>query len=133
MKNSTFGLLLQCLREKRKLSLRELAQIAEVDHAYIYRLETGEKYSPSEEVLSKLIRALKPDKRESSLLHYLAKQPETDSALVKHTFEDQSVSFDVFKIAANAAFRGSERPEPAKLIQRVQKMLTMLDEKDTNG
>ena len=35
------GSVLRALREKRGLSLRELGQLAEVDHAYIHRLETG--------------------------------------------------------------------------------------------
>ena len=54
MQETGLGVLLQHLREKRGLSLRELGQLSGVDHAYIYRLETGEKEAPSEEVVSKL-------------------------------------------------------------------------------
>ena len=50
---SALGVLLRSLRDGRGLNLRELGLLAEVDHAYIYRLETGAKESPSEEVLSK--------------------------------------------------------------------------------
>ena len=72
MAQPAFGLLLQRLREERRLSLRELGQLAEIDHAYIYRLENGQKESPSEEALTKLIRALKAPKREAEMLRYLA-------------------------------------------------------------
>ena len=73
MPQTALGFLLQNLREERGLSFRELALLADIDHAYIYRLETGAKESPSDEVLSKLIRALKAAKREAEMLRYLAR------------------------------------------------------------
>ena len=75
MAQPALGFLLQRLREERKLSLREFAQLAGIDHAYIYRLETGDRESPSEEILSKLIRALKVGKREAEMLRYLRGTP----------------------------------------------------------
>ena len=89
MAQPALGFLLQTLREERRLSLRELAQLASVDHAYIYRLETGDKESPSDDVLSKLIRALKVEKREADILRYLAKHTETDAALVQYVLKGQ--------------------------------------------
>jgi HTH-type transcriptional regulator, competence development regulator len=122
------GLLLQSLREERRLSLRELAQLGDIDHAYIYRLETGDKESPSEEVLSKLIRALKVGKREADILRYLAKHTETDAALVAHILKDPSISYEIFASAAGAAFRGTARPDYSKLIDRVRRIM-----QDENG
>lgn len=123
MTQSALGTLLRNLREERGLSLRELSQLADIDHAYIYRLETGDKDSPSEEVLSKLVRALKPGKREAEMLRYLAEHTETDSALVTHVLKDPTISFEAFASAAGAVFRGSARPDPPKLIERVRKLL----------
>lgn len=123
-----FGVLLRTLREERGLSPRELARLAEIDHAYIYRLETGEKESPSEEVLAKLLRALKAGKREVEMLRYLAAHRETDPALVKHVLGDASVTSDEFAAAAGAAYRGSARPDYGKLIERIRRIL-----KDENG
>lgn len=125
-----FGLLLQSLREERRLSLRELAQLSDVDHAYIYRLENGDKGSPSEDVLLKLTRALKAGKREADMLRYLARHPETDSTLVAIVLKDSTISYEVFTSAAGAAFRGSARPDYAKLIERVRRILA---EEDGNG
>lgn len=130
MAQPALGLLLQKLREDRGLSLRELAQLADIDHAYIYRLETGDKESPSEEVLSKLIRALKAGKREADMLRYLAEHPETDAGLVAHALKDQTVSYEIFASAAAAAFRGAARPDYAKLIDRVRRIL---DAEKING
>jgi transcriptional regulator with XRE-family HTH domain len=123
MPQPALGFLLQSLREERGLSLRELAQLADTDHAYIYRLETGGKESPSEDVLSKLIRALKAGRREADMLRYLAKHAETDSALVAHVLKDPTVTYEIFASAAGAAFRGTGRPDYLKLIERVRRIL----------
>lgn len=117
------GTVLRALRERRGLSLRELGKIAEVDHAYIHRLETGAKESPSEEVLGKLARALKSEKRESQILRYVADHPDADAGLAMHVLEDQSVAYDVFAGAASMAFRGSGRPDYKKIIERVRRFL----------
>lgn len=123
MPQPAFGFMLQKLREKRGLSLRELAQIAKLDHAYIYRLETGEKESPSEEALDKLIRALKPGKRDAEMLRYLAEYTRTDIGLVGYVFENEDVEFEIFASAAAAAFRGRTRPDPAQLIARIRRII----------
>jgi HTH-type transcriptional regulator, competence development regulator len=118
-----FGFLLQRLREGRRLSLRELGQLADIDHAYIYRLETGDKESPSEEVVSKLARALKADKREADMLRYLAEHPQTDPELVACALADASVTFQLFCSAAGVAYRGSGRPDYPGLIARIRRIL----------
>lgn len=123
MAQPALGFLLQSLREERGLSLRELGQLADTDHAYIYRLETGDKESPSDDVQSKLIRALKAGKREADMLRYLAQHTETDTALVEQVLKDQTVTYDIFAAAAGAAFRGSTRPDYPKLITRIRKIL----------
>lgn len=123
MTKTGLGLLLQNLREGRKLSLRELAQLSEVDHAYIYRLENGEKVSPSEDVILKLIRALKAGKREADMIRYLAKHTDTDNTLIDLILKDQTISYEIFTSVAGAAFRGSGRPDYPKLIERVRKIL----------
>lgn len=118
------GVMLQRLRTERKLSLRELAQLGDIDHAYIHRLETGVKEAPSEEVLAKLIRALKVGKRESDILRFVAKHSETDGALVTLALNDPGVSYEVFASVAGAAFRGNARPDYAKLVERVRRILS---------
>ena len=91
MPQTALGFLLENLREERGLSLRELALLADIDHAYIYRLETGAKESPSDEVLSKLTRALKAPRREADMLRYLAAHADADAGLVAHVRQDSTV------------------------------------------
>ena len=120
---SALGFLLRALREERGLRLREVGQLAEVDHAYIYRLETGAKESPSEEILSRLIRALKAGKREARMLRFLAEHPGTDAALVKLVLADSAIGYNVFAAVAGIAFRGTARPDYAKQIELVRRIM----------
>ena len=92
------------------MSFRELALLADIDHAYIYRLETGAKESPSDEILSKLIRALKAPRREADMLRYLAAHADADSGLVAHVRQDPSVTFDEYASAAGMVYRGYRPP-----------------------
>src|SRR5216683_1200073 len=123
MPQTALGVTLQFLREQRGLSLRELARLSETDHAYIYRLETGDKESPSEEVLTKLARALKAGKREADMLRYLAEHPNVDPGLVAHALADATVTIEEFSSVAGVAFRGTGRPDYPKLIERVRRIL----------
>jgi HTH-type transcriptional regulator, competence development regulator len=130
MAQPAFGLMLQHLRTERNFSLRELGVLADLDHAYIYRLETGDKESPSEEALAKLLRALKAARREADMLRFLAQHSQTDPALVSHILSDPTVTYEVFQSVAGAAFRGAVRPDYPKLIARVRRIL---DEEEENG
>lgn len=129
MAHTGLGYLLQDLREARGLSLRELSQLADIDHAYIYRLETGAKESPSSEVLTKLVRALKASKREAEMLRYLAAHPNVEAGFVEYVSKDPSVSFDVFASAAGMVFRGPGRPDYATRIARVRQVLNGEDDR----
>ena len=124
MPEPALGALLRKLREDRGLSLRELSQIAGVDHAYIHRLETGAKEAPSDEALNKLIRALKAGKREGDMLRYVVSHSETDPGLVLYVVTDATVTYEEFATAASASYRGNARPDYAKLIERVRKLLS---------
>lgn len=127
MAQAALGFVLRNLREERGLTLREVAQLADIDHAYVHRLETGAKESPSEEVLSKLIRALKAPKREAEMIRYLAAHADTDAALVAHVLTDPTVTYEIFASVAGAAFRGTARPDYPKLIERVRRILSEED------
>jgi len=130
MPQAALGYLLRNLREERGLSLREAAQLADVDHAYVFRLETGDKESPSDEVLSKLTRALKAPRREAEMLRYVAAHPDADVGFVAHVRRDPSVTYEIFAAAASAAFRGTARPDYATRIERVRRILS---EEDSSG
>lgn len=57
--NRRLGLCLKELRYRANLSLRELSRLAQVDHAYLHRLENGRKHNPSNVVVRRLHRVLR--------------------------------------------------------------------------
>jgi len=121
MPESALGVLLRNLRERRQFSYRELAQLADLDHAYIFRLETGSKESPSSETLQKLGKALKSDKRDNDILHYLAEHPDTSPALAALAVEDPTLTYGEFTAAAGMAYRGTARQDYRKLLERIRR------------
>lgn len=122
MAESALGLWLQHLRDERGFSLRELAQLSTVDHAYIYRLETGAKEAPSEEVLTKLLRALKAGKRDADMLRYFAAHTDIDPGLIPHVIADNTISHEIVAMVSGASSRGT-RPDYPKLIARARAFL----------
>ncbi|QKL60739.1 helix-turn-helix domain-containing protein [Ralstonia solanacearum] len=121
MAQTGLGVALRKLRERRTLSLREMGQLSTVDHAYVHRLETGEKTSPSEELVTKLLKVLKPTDREADIIKWLTSHPDVDPDLVIYALEDETVDADIFMAAAGVRHRGSVRPDPATLIARIKR------------
>jgi len=115
-----FGSALRHFREERTLSLRELATLSGVDHAYIHRLEAGDKTAPSLDVLERLSRGLKLTAHKRRVLELLTAAGSMDGQLFELALEAPN-RFDLVKVAATMSFRGA-RPESkadweAKLIQ----------------
>lgn len=122
MAESALGRLLRKLREDHDFSLREVANRAGVDHAYVYRLETGDKEAPSEEVLAKLIGALKPTQRDADLLRFVASHPVSAMGLVDFTASDQSVTVDEFNMLTTVVSRGA-RPDYVTSLARIRRLM----------
>lgn len=106
----TFGRFLKKLREGKHFKIRELARLAQIDPAYVYRLEEGGKSSPSDKVLKSLIRSLKPDERQERILRLLTEQGEVDDNLVNLVLKKEKILIEDFESAARASFR-ENRPK----------------------
>ncbi len=119
MAQSGLGLLLRKLREARDLSSRELGQLADIDHTYIYRLETGEKRSPSAEVLTKLLRVLKADQRATEMAQWLTSN-EANPDWVEYTL-GTTMTAEMFEMGASIRHRGGARPDMETIEARVRK------------
>ena len=122
MPQTGLGFALKTLRERRTLSLRELSQLSTVDHAYVHRLETGEKTNPSQDLVAKLLKVLKASERDAEIIKALVEQPDADPALVEYVLADQSIGVQLFTAAAGVRHRGAARPDPATLIARVRRI-----------
>lgn len=121
MASTGLGEALRVLRERRTLSVREMGKLAEIDHAYIHRLESGEKSNPSPEILSRLVKVLKANEREAAVVKWLGDH-DANPELVKYAL-DEAVEFDVFTMAAGARHRGDGRPGVADLVDRCRRAL----------
>lgn len=121
MPQTGLGAALKALRERRTLSLREVSQLSSVDHAYVHRLETGEKTNPSQDLVEKLLKVLKPGDRDAALVMWLVDHADADPSLVEFVLKDPSIGIDVFSAAAGVRHRGNARPDPATLIARIKR------------
>lgn len=101
----SFGYVLIRFREERGLSLRELGKLCEIDHAYIHRLEKGEKTAPSDEVVDSLSRTLKLTPRRVNLLRKLVGKT-VNTQLIDVFIEDEERSLDLLEPLAQMSFRG---------------------------
>ena len=122
MPESALGNWLKDLRNRRDLSLREVAERSSVDHAYIYRLETGAKEAPSDDVVSKLISALTPPKRDAEIFRFLVSHSNIDVKLIEFVRADPDISFDEFHMLTTVVNRGS-RPDYATSLARIRRFM----------
>lgn len=125
-----FGGFLERLRTEKGLSLRQLGQLADVDHAYVHRLETGAKVDPSVEIVTGLIRALRPGERKARILRFLVGQT-IEKDLLDEALEDEDLSLDDFESAAQMRSRG--RPDGREAWRRVLKQIRQIREKMEGG
>jgi transcriptional regulator with XRE-family HTH domain len=102
-----FGTALNRFRTERGLSLRELATLSGVDHAYIHRLESGGKTAPSPDVMDKLARALKLAPVRRKFFEFTALAGSIDDNLFEVGFKNP-VRLESIKVAATMSFRGAK-------------------------
>lgn len=119
MAQNGLGALLRRLREARGLSSRELGQLADVDHTYIYRLETGEKQSPSDEILTRLLRVLKALPREIEMAQFLTTN-DVNPDWVEHVL-GTDLTAEMFEMGASMRHRGGARPDMQAIEARVRR------------
>jgi HTH-type transcriptional regulator, competence development regulator len=112
-----FGQLLQRFRQERGLSLRELGTLAGLDHAYIHRLEAGDKVAPSWETLHALAKSLKISPRKARLLRFMRSRP-IEESLVDVILEEPE-DFEFFEILAYASFY-SKKPKSKAFWRGIQ-------------
>ena len=114
------------MRERKELSFRELEKRAgDLDHAYIWRLEKGDRVAPSEDVVIRLSHALELDDREGDVFRLLAKSVTVEKTLYDLMLSRVDIPWEDFEDVATMSFRG-ERPDTEeawlKRIKLIQQM-----------
>lgn len=128
MADSGFGAVIRALRERRDLSLRDLSTLAGVDHAYISKIERGEKEPPPEETFARLSRHLKPTAHELALLRFLHTNNTVDPSLAMQALADPEVTPEILAIAVSVVHRGAGRPTPAQWLDRAKRAKRAMEE-----
>lgn len=128
-----FGVVLKRLREERQFSLRDLGQLAELDHAYVYRLETGEKEAPSEEALARLVRALKLTERRERLLHFLAGREVALELVDASIIDDPTLAIEDVESAAQMSFRGKSPTTVSEWRTAIDRIRKIREEFEDDG
>ena len=76
MEESNFGYFLKSLRDRQRMSLRDVERESGVSNAYIAQLEKGDRPAPSPDILKKLARAYNVTVRELLLRAGYLDEPE---------------------------------------------------------
>lgn len=112
-------------RARRGLNFRELESAAEeLDHAYIWRLEKGDRSSPSSDTINKLAKALSLDERERQVFALLARS-EIDDTLYLIMMSRRDIDWEHLEPVATMSFRGqrpSSESDWLRMIERVQEL-----------
>jgi transcriptional regulator with XRE-family HTH domain len=112
-------------REQKELTLRQLQEKADnLDHAYISRLEKGERESPSEAAIEKLAKALQLSNRERQIMSLLAEH-EIEDNLYQIMMTRTDLSWDDLEPPATISFRG-QRPSSEEDWLRIIDLLKEL-------
>ena len=110
-------------RERRGLTLRQLeSKAGDLDHAYIWRLEKGDRDKPSETTIEKLSTALQLDERERRIFALLAEK-EVDDTLYTIMVSRRDIAWSYLEPVATMSFRGqrpSSEEDWLKMIKLVQ-------------
>lgn len=121
MAESAFGVVLRTLRVRRKLSLRDLGALAEINYAYISKIERGDKEPPPATTFARLSRHLKATSHELAILEFLYTNNSVDPDLALQALADPEVTPEIMAIAVSVVHRGSGRPTPAQWLERAKK------------
>lgn len=128
MAASALGTVLRRLREGRGLSLREVSQLSGLDHAYIYRLETGKKEAPSDDALARLFKALKPTKRQEHILRFLVGRDVAVDLVDASIIDAPDIALEDFESAAQMSFRGKQPTGAAEWRNAIEKVRKLREE-----
>jgi transcriptional regulator with XRE-family HTH domain len=125
MAATAFGTVLKRLREAKGLSLRDVNKLSGVDHAYVHRLETGEKEAPSDDALTQIFRALKPTKRQEAIVRFISGRDVAPELVDPSIIDEEQIALEDFESAATMSFRGKKPASPGewrKLIDKIRAM-----------
>jgi hypothetical protein len=96
----------------------------------VHRLETGEKEAPSEDAVARVLRALKPSKRQEHVLRFLVGREVALDLVDPTIIDDPEIDLDDFESAAQMSFRGKKPTGSAEwrtVIEKIRRLRKELE------
>lgn len=116
-------------RQSNRQSLRDVERLSGgLDHAYVWRLEKGDKGMPSAATVDKLSLALRLTERQTQVLRLLTRTPVEDS-LYRLMLAREDLPWEDFEPVATMSLRGN-RPSTEEGWLRLVDMLRSLQMAD---
>jgi transcriptional regulator with XRE-family HTH domain len=107
-------------RERHSLSYRSLEKRADdLSHAYIWRLEKGEKGAPSPATIQKLSTALQLSEREQKIFELLV-NTSVDDVLYNLMMKRHDIPWEEFETVATMSFRGQRPSTEEQWVKRIE-------------
>ncbi len=114
------------MRERKEMSFRDLEKRAEdLNHAYIWRLEKGDRVAPSEDVVTRLSHAFGLDERETSVFRLLAKSVTIEDSLYSLMMSRRDIPWEDFEDVATMSFRGVRPDTEEAWLKRIELLQQM--------
>ena len=126
----SFGYTLKRFREERGLSLREFGTLSGTDHAYIHRLERGEKTAPSEQVVEAFVRTLKLGPRRARLLRMVVGKTLNHRLIDVFVEDEDDLPLELLEPADQMSFRGRRPATKEDWRAHVKRLQRWLEEDD---
>lgn len=113
------------MRQRNRQSLRDIERLSGgLDHAYVWRLEKGDKGMPSEATVDRLALALRLNVRQAQVLRLLTRTA-VDDALCRLMLEREDLPWEDFEPVATMSLRGN-RPSTQEGWLRLVELLRNL-------
>lgn len=112
-------------RQSNRQSLRDVERLSGgLDHAYVWRLEKGDKGMPSAATVDKLSLALRLTERQTQVLRLLTRAP-LDDSLCRLMLAREDLPWEDFEPVATMSLRGN-RPSTEEGWLRLVDLLRSL-------
>lgn len=111
--------------KKESTSFRQLSErVEDLDHVYLWRLASGHRTAPSEDMVAKMARALELSPRDTEILTLLSRTP-IDDVLFDLINRHPDIPIADIEPAATMSFRGTRpatQDDWMKIIELVRSM-----------
>ena len=129
----TFGEFLREKRQKRKITLRKFAELAELSPVHMSYLETNQRSAPKDETLERMVELLQLTKEDEERFYDLA-AASANAPRVSGDLPEYIMGHDIVKVALRTAKDvDATDDEWQEFIERLRKRKELEERGENNG